>query len=147
MWTEFVNCVTHHVSFINLIFCLRVFWHTHTHTHTHASQYSETEWDGSRLLALDGVVLMFKLYYIPDQILFLQSTVTRGFVRLVLCLFPRPFFLKKRKQSKHITVCILVWSIFSTVSSRKSQMWFIFETSGSPWRRWEHYITSQRTYV
>ena len=106
VWIEFANCLTHHVSFVNLIFCCLVVWHTHihththtythTHTHTHASQYSETEWDGTRLLALDGQVLMFKLYYIPDQISFLQSTVTRSFVRFVLCLFPRLVFFYRK---------------------------------------------------
>ena len=94
VWIEFANCLTHHVSFVNLIFGRRAVWHTHTHTHT--SQYSETEWDGTRLLALDGQVLMFKFYYIPDQISFPQKTVTRDFVRFVHCLFPRlDFFYRK----------------------------------------------------
>ena len=86
MWTDFRKfdflppcCVTH----------------THTHTHSHTSQYSGKELDGRRLLALDGVVLMFKLYYIPDQILYLHSTVTRGFVRFVRCLFHRLFVSEK----------------------------------------------------
>jgi len=38
---------------------------------------------------------MFKLYHIPEQILFLQSTATRSFVRFARCLFPRLFFSEK----------------------------------------------------